>query len=182
MYRKVLNILFLVILSGVLVILTGKCAKLEEKPTDFVGPDNFYTTPSQINSAFAASMDVLFGGWTFYDWYRYPQIFDMEDHVYGGNLVIGDGFGNDCWSKHYEAIADINPAIKALNGGKVTGASEEETSQLMAQARFLRAWNYFMLVRYYGDIPLITETTDVIKEEIVRKPISDHTKPSCCLA
>jgi hypothetical protein len=43
----------------------------------------------------------------------------------------------------------------------------------MAQARFLRAWNYFMLVRYYGDIPLVTETTDVIKEEIVRKPISE---------
>jgi len=174
MNRKISNILNLVMLSGVMLLLTAGCSKLlEEKPTDFVGPDNFYSTPSQIESAFAASMDVLFGGWTFYDWYRYPEIYDMDDQVFDGDLVIGDGLGNDCWSKHYEAIADINPAIKALVDDMVTGASQEVKDQLMAQARFLRAWNYFMLVRYYGDIPLITETTDVVKEEIVRNPVSE---------
>ena len=174
MKKRIFKTYSLVILSGVLLLFTSRCAKqLEENPTDFVGPDNFYSTPSQIESAFAASMDVLFGGWTFYDWYRYPEIFDMEDHVFGGDLVINDGFGNDCWSKHYEAIADINPAIKALIDNQVTGASDQEKDELMAQARFLRAWNYFMLVRYYGDIPLITETTDVTKDEIIRNPISE---------
>ncbi len=43
----------------------------------------------------------------------------------------------------------------------------------MAQARFLRGWNYFMLVRYYGDVPLITELTDPISPDIVRAPIAD---------
>ena len=54
-----MNILNLVMLSGVLLLLTARCVKLKEKPTDFVGPDNFYKTPSQIESAFTASMDVL---------------------------------------------------------------------------------------------------------------------------
>ena len=170
---KISNRIYLVMLSGMLLLLTARCSKLEEKPMDFVGPDNFYTNSSQIESAFAAAMDVLFGGWTFYDWYRYPEIFDMEDHVFGGDLVIGDYFGNDCWSKHYECIADINPAIRALTDDKVTGVSDEEKDQLMAQAKFLRAWNYFMLVRYYGDIPLVTETTDPTKDEIKRNPISE---------
>ena len=75
MNRKKSNILYLVLLSGVLLLLTARCAKLTEKPTDFVGPDNFYNTPAQIESAFTASMDVLYGGWTFYDWYNYPQTF-----------------------------------------------------------------------------------------------------------
>lgn len=160
-------------LSGVLLLLTARCAKLTEKPTDFVGPDNFYTTPSQIESAFTASIDVLYGGWTFYDWYNYPQTFENDDQVYGGDLVIGDDFGNDCWSKHYRAIADLNPAIKALNDGKLTTTSQEDQDILMAQAKFLRAWNYFMLVRYYGDVPLILETTDVTSTEIVRAPIAE---------
>ncbi len=160
-------------LSGVMLLLTVRCSKLTEKPTDFVGPDNYYGTPAQIESSFVASMDVLFGGWTFYDWYRYPQIFDMDDQVYGGNLLIGDDLGNDCWNKHYVAIADLNPAIKAIDDDKVVGASPELKDELMAQAKFLRAWNYFMLVRYYGDIPLITETTDVVTEEITRTPIAD---------
>ena len=156
-----------------MLLLTVRCSKLTEKPTDFVGPANYYGTPAQIESSFAASMDVLFGGWTFYDWYRYPQIFDMDDQVYGGNLVIGENLGNGCWNKHYQAIADINPAIKAINDDKVAGSSQEQKDELMAQAKFLRGWNYFMLVRYYGDIPLITETTDVVKEEITRSPIAD---------
>ncbi len=48
-----------------------------------------------------------------------PEIFDMDDQVYGGDLVIGDDFGNGCWTKHYQAIADLNPAIKAINDGKL---------------------------------------------------------------
>ena len=160
-------------LSGVLLLLTARCTKLIEKPTDFVGPDNFYNSPAQIESAFTASMDVLFGGWTFYDWYRYPQIFDMDDQVYDGDLVIGDDLGNDCWTKHYRAIADLNPAIKALNDGKLSTTAQEEQDILMAQAKFLRAWNYFMLVRYYGDVPLIIETTDVTSTEIIRAPIAE---------
>jgi len=180
MNRKKSNIIYLVILSGVLLLLTARCAKLIEKPTDFVGPDNFYNSPSQIESAFTASMDVLFGGWAFYDWYRYPEIFDMDDQVYDGDLVIGDGLGNACWSKHYQAIADLNPAIKALNNGNLRATtSQEDQDVLMAQAKFLRAWNYFMLVRYYGDVPLITDTTDVtstdniFKYNIIRSPIAD---------
>lgn len=173
MKKRISIIFYLVLLSGVLLLLISRCSKLDEKPTDFVGPDNFYTTPSQIESAFTASLDVLFGGWTFYDWYRYPQIFDMDDQVYEGDLVIGDDLGNDCWSKHYQAIADLNPAIKAINEDKLVGVAQDVKDQLMAQAKFLRAWNYFMLVRYYGDVPLITESTDVTKNDIARSPIAD---------
>lgn len=178
------NILYLAFLSGVLLLLAAGCTnKLTEKPEDFVGPKNFYKTPSQIESAFAASMDVLFGGWTFYDWYRNPEIFDMDDQVYGGDLVIGDDFGSSCWIKHYQAIADLNPAIMALNdANNLPSTSQEMKDQLMAQARFLRAWNYFMLVRYYGDIPIIDENTNVIalskkqvpaESQIKRSPIAD---------
>lgn len=174
MFRKFSNnIINTVLLSALLIMLSGGCTKqLTEKPTDFVGPANFYTTPAQIQSAFTASMDVLFGGWTFYDWYRYPEIFDMDDQVNGGNLVIGDGLGNDCWSKHYQAIADINPAIEALVDNKIKGIEDDQKNSLLAEAKFLRSWNYFMLVRYYGDIPLILENTDVTKEDIARAPIS----------
>ncbi len=51
--------------------------------------------------------------------------------------------------------------------------AQDVKDQLMAQAKFLRAWNYFMLVRYYGDVPLITEATDVTSSEIMRAPITE---------
>mgnify|MGYP003817761121 CR=1 FL=1 len=156
-----------------ILFFASSCDQLVEKPTDFVGPDNFFTTPAQIESAFTASMDVLFGGWTFYDWYGYPEIFEMDDQVYGGDLVIGDDFGSGCWQKHFRAISFINPAIKALNAGQVTGISQEKADELMAQAKFLRGWNYFMLVRYYGGVPLIEETTDATRDDIPRASVAE---------
>ena len=43
-----------------------------------------------------------------------PEVFSSDDQVYDGDLDIGDDFGNGCWTKHYQAIADLNPAIKAM--------------------------------------------------------------------
>src|SRR5512140_724691 len=136
MKRKI-NLFHILALSGVLILFNTGCEKqLQERPTDFVGPANFYNTPAQIESAFTASMDNLFGGWTFYDWYRYPQIFDIDDQSSANgddNLVIGDGLGNDCWTKHYQSIAFLNPAIKAINDGKLTGVDQTAQDKLMAQ-------------------------------------------------
>jgi len=173
MNKRIATICNLVMLSGVLFLLIIRCSKLEEEPKDFVGPDNFYNSPSQIEAAFVSSMQRLWGGWQFYDWMGYPEIHSMDDQLYGGDLVIGDYTGNGCWEVHYQAIADLNPAIKAMVEGRLTGVTDEVKNQLMAEGRFLRAWNYFTLVRLYGDIPLIDETTDLANAEILRTPVAD---------
>jgi len=164
-------------LSGVSLLLTTGCEKLKEKPTDFVGPDNFFKTPSQVESAFVSSMQRLWGGWQFYDWMGYPEWPAFDDQLYDGDLVIGDDAASGSWAQHYQSIADLNPAIKALVDDKLgTSVSQEKKDELMAEAKFLRAFNYFWLVRLYGDVPLILEKTDVIKQEISRAPVADVYK------
>lgn len=177
MNRKILKILSLVMLSGVFLLINTGCERLKEKPTDFVGPDNFFTTPAQVESAFVSSMQRLWGGWQFYDWMGYPEWPSFDDQQYGGDLAIGDNDAAGSWQVHYQAIADINPAIKAIIDNKLgSGVTQEVKDQLMAEAKFLRAFNYFWLVRLYGDIPLILENTDVIKAEITRAPVADVYK------
>ena len=39
------------------VLLAMSCKKLTEKPISFVEPQNFYTTPSQIEATFAGAMN-----------------------------------------------------------------------------------------------------------------------------
>jgi hypothetical protein len=174
MNRKISKISSLVMLSGVFLLLITGCEKLKEKPTDFVGPDNFFKTPAQVESAFVSSMQRLWGGWQFYDWMGYPEWPSQDDQLYGGDLVIGDNDAAGSWQKHYQAIADLNPAIKALIEDQLgAGVPQETKDQLMAEAKFLRAFNYFWLVRIYGDVPLILEDTDVIKGDIVRSPVAD---------
>ncbi|MBL7698242.1 MAG: RagB/SusD family nutrient uptake outer membrane protein [Chitinophagaceae bacterium] len=155
------------------IISAMSCKKLTEKPISFVEPENFYTTPSQIEATFAGAMNRL---WDYWGGYGYGMgNFVNDDQYDGGDLVIGNNHGSDLWSAHYAAILNLNSAIRAMNAGNLgASATPEELDVLMGQAKFIRAFNYFMLVRMFGDIPLITETTEnPTTAEIVRSPIAD---------
>ena len=101
--------------------------------------------------------------------------FVHDDQYDGGDLVIGNNHGSDLWSAHYAAILNLNSAIRAMDAGNLgASATQEEVDLLMGQAKFIRAWNYFMLVRMFGALPLITEDTeDPTNTEITRSPIAD---------
>jgi starch-binding outer membrane protein, SusD/RagB family len=169
MNHRIYKLRNLMLTSGTLLLLTISCVDLSEEPLDFPSPDNFYNSESQIVAALTASMGRLYNPWTAYG-YGWTE-FSSDDQLFGGDLVFSVSQGNGYWNAHYRSIGDLNPAIKALNEDNLgTSASQEVKDQLMAQARFIRAFNYFNLVRLYGDVPLITEETDVIKEEITRAP------------
>ncbi len=166
------NILNLGLMSAFIFLLLPSCIDLDEKPLDFTGPDNFYKSVSQIESAFASSMQRLFSPWGAYGYTYYN--FENDDQYDAGELVIEDNHGSDLWNNHYQSIADLNPAIKALNEDVLgNNATQEIKDQLMAQAKFVRAFNYFSLVRLWGPVPLITETTDLVAGEIKRAPIEE---------
>ena len=155
------------------VVLAMSCKKLAEKPISFVEPQNFYTTPSQIEATFAGAMNRV---WDYWGGYGYGMgNFINDDQYDGGDLVIGNNHGSDLWDGHYAAILNLNSAIKAMKDGNLgSTATPEEIDLLMGQAKFIRAWNYFMLVRMFGALPLITEDTeDPTTAEIARSPITD---------
>lgn len=56
------------------------------------------------------------------------------------------------WNNSYEAISRANNAIKYLP--ETPGLSDAERAQLIAEAKFFRALNYFHLVRFFGDVPM----------------------------
>jgi hypothetical protein len=172
MKRRIYHIFKLALMSGIFLLFTPRCVDLDETPLDFTGPDNFYQNVSQIEAAFASAMNRLYDSWSAYSYTYYN--FWNDDQYKDGDLVIGDNHGSDIWSAHYRSIGDINPAIKALNEDKLgTTATQEVKDQLMAQAKFVRAWNYFFLVRLWGDVPLILEDTEVVTGEITRTPSTE---------
>ncbi len=135
------------------------CKKLDEHPAGFVQPSEFYTTPAQIEATFAASMNYV---WDYWGGYGYGMgNFIDDDQYYGGELVIGNNHGSDLWDAHYAAILNLNAAIGAMKKGSLDGnASPEKAAELMGEAKFIRAYHYFMLVRMFGGLPLITDDTE----------------------
>ncbi len=161
--------------SGLLLItatlLFSGCSKsLEENPSSFVGPVNYYNTSDQVLSAITASLSILWSSWT--GWSYGWQVFINDDQFAGGDLSIPADFATTQWNWTYKSIMNLNAAIGAMESGKLKGVSTDQVNQLMGQAKFVRAFNYFMLVRMFGGVPLITEKTgDPATAEIARASI-----------
>lgn len=62
----------------------------------------------------------------------------------------------DMWSSIYQYVFDCNAAIQGINAS--TTLTPAVKSQLLGEAKFMRAFFYFYLVNFYGDAPLILST------------------------
>ena len=169
-----INIKYLLPCSVLLVLINFVigCKKLEEQPISSVTPDNFGTSALQIESSYAGSLNYLWDYWAGYG-YTY-NAFKNDDQINGGDLNIPPDNGDDLWNRHYKAILNINAALGAIKKGNVKGETQETIEVLDAQGKFLRAFNYFMLVRMFGGVPLLTEDSpDPIQNPIARASIAD---------
>lgn len=86
------------------------------------------------------------------------------------NAVSSSSGGNSSylWGPMYNIIFNANSAI--LNIEKSTGMSEAGKKQYTAEAKFIRAANYFYLVNLYGDVPMPLTTDYKVNGNIARTP------------
>ncbi|TYA74764.1 RagB/SusD family nutrient uptake outer membrane protein [Seonamhaeicola marinus] len=73
--------------------------------------------------------------------------------IINGSLRPTNHGGLNIWSEAYRAIREANQYIE---GAEASMFTDEFKASTTAQARFVRAWFYFDLVRRYGAVPLIT--------------------------
>lgn len=57
------------------------------------------------------------------------------------------------WTGHYQTISRANLAIENIPG---IDMDEERRGRLVGEAKFLRAYAYFRLVQWFGELPIIT--------------------------
>ncbi len=69
-----------------------------------------------------------------------------------GNISVGA-----VWTGYYQGIYRANIALENI---PTIEMGEALQTRLLSECRFLRAYYYFNLVRWFGDIPLITKTLD----------------------
>ena len=143
----------------------GACGDfLSPRPTDVLTPENFYRTSADAVAATNAVYEQT--KWSY--WLAFWYVSDVAtDQVLASPNFGGDGqrassytfdarewFVGDIWTNAYRTVNRANAAI-----GRVPSIAMEEglRARLVAEARFLRANAYFNLVRFFGDVPLLTE-------------------------
>jgi tetratricopeptide (TPR) repeat protein len=87
----------------------------------------------------------------------------------------GNGEVAALWNNHYSAMYNINYALEKLETSTIDAAAK---SAIGGQLKFIRAFHYFNLVRYFGDVVLVTKTLKNPNEafDLVKSPQADVYK------
>jgi hypothetical protein len=96
-----------------------------------------------------------------------------ESNTTGNTALLGGTLGNDAivdfgsvsgsGALAYVNIRRVNILLKEIDKGSL---AQDIRTKIKAQAYFLRAWNYFHLVKTYGGVPYITNPQDWVGEDV----------------
>lgn len=72
-----------------------------------------------------------------------------------------NGFVNDMWNGHFTLITNCNTVISNINTNNTIVATDAQKKLAEAEARFLRGYAYFNMVRFWGRVPLVDKPVTV---------------------
>lgn len=180
-----------ILLLLVMVCFTACSDFLEEEPLSELASEQFFSEPDQAYSAVNAlyrtgapsmtdggvydGMPVMLGAYM--SGFFSNEYAGQELHVSNTQQLTlnGDNIGNYLqgrWRELYLGISRANNAIKYIP--ETPGLSDAERDQLIAEAKFFRAYSYYYLVRFFGPVPLTTEPYDSLEDlYLERSPVAD---------
>ncbi|TXK49356.1 RagB/SusD family nutrient uptake outer membrane protein [Pontibacter qinzhouensis] len=176
-------------LTYILLLFSFSCTNLEEVPPSNLTTEQFYKNEKDalaaVNAIYhrmfteqlvlfnrqlmmleMATDDVTAGPRT-----RSAQVVDMSklQHVPNNTAVEWT------WQYTYEAINRANIAVDRIEALGEDVINSELKTRLVNEAKLLRAWNYFNLVRWFGPVPLILhETTSLTNEALQVQQASEE--------
>lgn len=187
--KKVLYIL----LAGWMLSAAVSCEKfLTEASKSSLTPENSFVTPEDWDKALTAAYGMLQN--TFIGNYTITinnfgtdevEPFDLGWAAYAQLKYYTFSAQHEFFQNHYECCYDaVKRTNTVLDMPESAPVSAERRTQMMAEAKFLRALFYFELVSNYGGVPVwtssIVDRTQINKpkmsaDEVYRQIVSDMT-------
>ncbi|WP_212004887.1 RagB/SusD family nutrient uptake outer membrane protein [Chitinophaga sp. HK235] len=122
------------------------------------------------HTSFAAGMSTLLAGVSSDEMYNYQGAGDQQFYLPNTNKLTAynAGFVFNIWSSAYTAIYGANAVIEGIAASTSSNLKDSVRRALTGEAKFVRAFSYFYLTNFYGDVPLAL-TTDFNKTCIMSR-------------
>lgn len=176
--------------ATIALLLLFSCSNwLDVDPLSNIPSDNFYKTPTETEQALLG----VYSGLLPIPEYTWNMCELRADHIWNGSAEESNsqkdyfdiftyspnlpltGMLNNAWMAYYKIINRANLLIE-----KMADTDFDETldidlkSSWEAEARVLRAYAYFDLVRYFGRVPMVTSSQTV--DEAMATPQSEASE------
>lgn len=159
---KAKNILFIAsIFSGALL---SSCNYLDQVPDDVISLEGVFSTKRDVerylNTAYnyiPTELNPKSGGGPVCDEMDFPWPEYDENYINQGSMTPSKGY-RQSWGNYYKAIRQASTFISHVDDCGDANLTPELKRQYKAEARFLRAYYYFNLFRWYGPLVILPET------------------------
>ena len=191
---KIFTVFLFILLTGLHI----SCRKLVsvDEPIDSITAEKMYNTEAQaegalvgiydamihgtnlsnaataFTSSFAAGLATYAGGLSAGEFFTGSS--NPDDYALATNrlTLTNNSYPSNFWNSGYKVIYNANSVIEGIAGSKATMMRDSVRIQYTAEAKFLRAFSYFYLVNFFGDVPLAL-TVDFNKTvNVSRSPVS----------
>lgn len=180
------KIFFLLAILSALVV--SSCNKqLNQIPISAATTATFYKSPAD----FIQGVNAIYA-----DLRGYPDRLQYlsevrSDNIYGVSVAVRDWdpindfspgiapntYVEEAWNTNFNGIFRANTVLDQLAKNSVNVGSATLATRLQAEASFLRAFYYFDLVRYFGQVPIIDHPVTVEEaNKIKRGAVTDVYK------
>jgi len=165
-----------------IIIVLSSCEDfLKEDARNFINPNSFYTNQSDAESGVAGIYQRIATGYGLA--HGIPFInFVNSDNSWPWSLTAYDvGFNftpdvqwcGDIWNMCYDGIKRANSFIDVMEKTQIS-FPQTIKDRMIGEAKFLRAFYYYNLVQFYGDVPLVNKTYDSSDDFFIdRSPSSE---------
>lgn len=166
-----------------LIVLTlgAACNVIDQEPLDAVSNEQLFVRPSDAEAAIIGAYRQL--AEMGFNYVVFPELptkntvgnaLNRQFEQMNNLLFLDDNpWYETYWNQHFVLINRANVVIARVP--EISGMEEQKINEVLGEARFLRAFAYFNLVRNYGDVPLITVPTtspDIPTLQVSRDPVA----------
>ena len=158
-----------------LLTLLASCQTvLEPKPVDLLIDDLVLNEPNDVQPVrigmynalrSSAAPNMIAGDFTA-DMIQFNGTFTDYQELGTKRITAANGVANELWRTLYRTIYVTNFMLERLP--TVSGVPDATRKTVTAEAKFLRAWSYFIATYTFGDVPLVTSTDQVANRSVGR--------------
>jgi hypothetical protein len=133
--------------------------------------DNYYTSEDAVRRNTATLYGYVWAEFTNrFMWMAGDELagdlyytYDQEGQFYLNTITAGNNFSNQGWTGLYRVVSFANSIINDMPPLAQAGGVEQSVIDCaLAEARFIRGVAYYFLTEYWGDVPIVENSTELI--------------------
>lgn len=167
--------------------LSTSCNKeyFNRPPKSAVAIGNFYQNAAQVEAATNVLYSVPWFGWNTHAGWSISELSGGNARSWSSDIADFSYFTvnnqdrvlDAAWNSLYTEVAQANALINTLPTAVPASVDKSVVNNALGEAHLWRALAYFHLVRTYGPVPIIENTsTDISNFQVPRNPVTDVYK------